>query len=443
MNEVHFKRYAQILVHSGVGLRPSQPLYIYGQVAHRRLMALLAEVAYQAGCGLVETRLLDPLQHAALIRHGRLEAIELCYSETQAWLNAMIRHGGAYICLAGHEFPNLWDEIANSHPERHAAYLRGLSKATGGIYHYGLERRAFPWLTAACPTPGWAGELFPDLPQQQAFDRLAELIFRFCYADRDRATELTMERDRLLKARCRRLAELGIREIHVTGGGSDFRVTRPPRARWLGGSDTTGAGQTFFFNMPSEEVYTTPDRRLTEGRLVATRPFRFPGGPRVRDLVLDFRAGQAIDFDASSGKRAFSSWLETDDGARRLGEFALIGEDSAIARSGLFFDTLLLDENPSSHVALGSGFAQTVAGDESMSSQELEDLGVNRSLIHTDIMFGSKETMVVAKCREGEVVLIERGRWAARRLTRDERGSRARMAGMIAIPATGRRQNPE
>ncbi len=360
---------------------------------------------------MVETRLLDPLQHAALIRHGRLEAIELCHSEDLAWLGAMIRLGGAYICLTGQEFPNLWDELARSHPDRHAAYLRGLSAATGGIYRYGLERRSFPWLTAACPTPGWGQVLFPDLTGEQALDRLSELIFKFSFADRHRASELVSEHDRRLKARCHGLEELSIRAVRVTGGGNDFRVVLSPRARWLGGSETTEAGQRFFFNVPSVEVFTTPDRRTTEGRLVAPRPFRFPGGPRVKDLVLDFRAGRVVDFDASAGKRAFARWLETDDGARHLGELALIGEDSAIARADLFFDATLLDENASSHVALGNGYVQAVAGGESMSSRQLDDLGVNRSLIHTDIMFGSKDVTVVAECREGEVALIEEGRW--------------------------------
>ncbi len=416
MNEEHFQRYARILVRSGVGLRRKQPLYVYGQVAHRRLMALLTEVAYLAGCTVVETRLVDPLQQAALVRHGRIEAVELHHSEDQAWLHAMIRHGGAYICLLGPELPHLWDELASSHPERHAAYLRGLSAATAGMLRYGLERRSFPWLTAPCPTPGWARAVFPDLPAEEAFDRLAALIFSFTYADRERAARLTQERDRLLKARCRRLEELAIREIRVIGGGSDLRMALSDRARWLGGSETTAEGQCFFYNLPSVEVYTTPDRRSTEGRLAATRPFRFPGGPQVRDLVLDFRDGRVIDFDASSGRQAFSRRLETDDGARYLGEFALIGEDSAIARSGVFFDLVPLDENASSHVALGEGFAQAVAGGGS-GSRQLEELGVNRSTIHTDIMFGSRDVTVVAsESREGEVVLLEQGRWAGRLL---------------------------
>ncbi len=415
MNKEYWRRYAQLLVRRGVGLRPGQPLYVYGQVAHRRLMALLTEVAYQAGGGRVETRLFDPLQQAALVRHGRLEDIELCHARDQAWLHELLRHGGAFICLVGAEQPGLWDDLARSHPDRHGAYLRGLSATTGDFYRYGIERRWCPWLTAACPTPGWAREVFPELPEDEARDRLAGLLFHFTGADREDALELAARQDRLLKARCRELDSLEITEIHVTGGGSDLRVRLSSQARWQGGSQTTAGGQVFFYNLPAEEVFTAPDRRATEGRLAITRPFRFPGGPLVRDLVLQFRDGRVVDFAASSGSSAFGRLLEADDGARHLGELAFADEGSALARSGIFFNNTQLDENASSHVALGQAFLNGIAGGEAMSSRELEGLGVNHSMIHTDVMFGSASVQVVAtESREGELVLISRGRWAER-----------------------------
>ena len=131
--------------------------------------------------------------------------------------------------------------------------------------------------------------------------------------------------------------------------------------------------------------------------------------------MLHFRNGEVVDFQASSGKHAFARQLETDGGARRLGELALVGEDSAIARSGLFFDEVVLDENASSHVALGQAYVQAIAGGESMDRQQLETLGVNHSAIHTDVMFGAPEVTVHAtESRDGEVVLIDRGHWTRR-----------------------------
>ncbi|MCP4658541.1 MAG: aminopeptidase [bacterium] len=415
MNEKHCRRYAELLVKLGVDLRPRQPLYIHGQVAHRRLIALLTEVAYEAGSGPVETRLLDPLQHAALIRHGRFEDIELFHSHAQVWYSELLRHGAAYICLLGPEIPQLWEEIARSCPERHAVYQRGAATALGGFQRYGLEGQCSPWVAATCPTPGWAKQVFANLPEDEACDRLAELIFQFTYADREEALELAAVRDRRLKARCRKLDELGITEIHVAGGRTDLRVGFSRKARWQGGSLKTRTGQTFYGNMPSVEVYTTPHRRLTEGRLAVTRPFRLRRGPVVRDLVLCFRGGAVVELDAGEGLETFKRTIETDEGARYLGEFALVSEDSSIAKSGLFFDLGLIDENASSHVALGYSYARPVSGGESMSLRELEELGCNQSAHHTDIMFGSTEiTIVATESREGEVVLVDRGCWTER-----------------------------
>jgi aminopeptidase len=410
MNEQHAKRYAQLLVKHGVDLRPGQPLYVFGQVAHRHLIALLTEVAYEAGSGPVETRLFDSLQQAALIRHGRLEDIALCHTETQAWFSEIVRHGGAYICLQGPEIPQLWNELARTHPERHALYQRGFGSAGTPFRRYGLDTQLCPWAAAPWPTVGWAREVFADLAEAEAFDRLAELIFRFTYADQENALDLNEERDRWLKTRCRHLDELAITEIRVTGGGTDLRVALSPQARWQGGSEQTVAGQRFCSNVPTEEVFTTPDRRRTEGRLAASRPFRLPGGPLVRDLVLHFEQGRVVVVEASSEQAAFESWLDVHEGARHLGEIALVGDDSLVARSGLFFDFVQLDENAAAHVGLGQGFARALA--ERARATQLEELGCNRSDVHVDVVFGSPQVRVVATAsREGEVALLDGGLW--------------------------------
>lgn len=415
MNEEHSWRYARLLVELGVSLRPRQPLYVYGQVAHRELVAMLTEVAYAAGSGLVEARFFEPLQRSALIRRGRFEDIELCHVQDQVWFSEIIRHGGAYVSLQGPEFPRFWDELARSHPERHAVYQRGLRAALGGFFRYGVDVVSFPWVAAPWPTAGWAREVFPDLPENAARDRLAEIVFELTYADREDALERAAERDRRLKRRCRLLDELAIREIHVVGGRSDLRVGLSPKARWRGGSRETADGQTCYLNMPSEEVYTTPDRRRTSGHLAITRPFRLLSGPLVEGLTLRFRRGRVVELEATRGREGIERWLATDEGARRLGEVALVGEDSAVARSGLFFHLNLLDENASSHVALGKGYAGAFAGGESMTPRELDQLGCNASAVHADLMFGSAAVSVVAtRSREGEVALIEEGRWRDR-----------------------------
>jgi hypothetical protein len=170
------------------------------------------------------------------------------------------------------------------------------------------------------------------------------------------------------------------------------------------------SGQRFHVNVPFEESYTTPDARRTRGRLVASRPFRPGGGELVRDLVLEFRDGRVVEIDASQGRDAFAEWLAVDEGARRLGEIALVGEDSPLARTGLFFDLPLLDENAACHAALGDAYRAALAGGLDMDRGELDEIGCNRSAVHSDLVFGSPQVSVTAtESREGEVVLIADG----------------------------------
>ncbi len=418
MNEQHLDRYARLLVEHGAGLCRDQQLFIRGEAAHRDLALRIAEAGYDLGASAVHIRLKDPLQQAQLIRRGREEQVALYHDANQRFLNDIVRSRSAVVSLAGDEYPALMPELARSHPERHTLFTGAAGVAAEGFRAYGINRGLCPWVVAGAVTPGWARQVFPELPEGEAVDRLAALIFQFTYADRDDAAQLAAAKDRQLHARRRLLNELQIREIRITGGGSDLTVGLCAEARWLGGSKETAFGQTFNANMPSEENFTTPDRRLTRGRLVATMPFRTHSGLLVKDLVLTFRDGRVVELEASEGREGFGRWLDSDDGARYLGEFALVGEDSSVARSGLFFEHTLFDENAWSHVAVGRAYASGLEGGTEMTSSELDAVGYNRSVIHTDLMFGSTEVTIVAtRTSEGEVVLLDRGEWTERFLS--------------------------
>lgn len=415
MNERHLDRYARLLVEHGAGLGAGQDLYLRAEVAHRDFALRVAEAAYDLGAAAVHFRFKDPRVGAQLIRRGRLEQIALAHDQEACWINQLVRTRSAVITLVGDELPRLMAELARTHPESHALFTRGASLAATGLIAYGVNRSLCPWVVAGAVTPGWACQVFPDLPESQAVERLHEWVFKLTGADREDVMELAAAKDRRLHARRRLLNELQIREIRVIGGGTDLTVGFSERARWLGGSKRTVAGQSFNANVPSEENFTTPDRRLTQGRLVATMPFRTKSGLLVEDLVLTFRDGRVVEHQAGRGEREFETWIDSDDSGRFLGEFALVGQDSPIAESGIFFENTLYDENAWSHAALGSGYANGLDGGPEMSRRELDEHGCNSSIIHTDIMFGSTEVTVVAsRSREGEVVLLDRGNWAER-----------------------------
>lgn len=412
MNTTHLDRYARLLVEHGAGLRPGQPAFVHGEVAHRDLALRVAEAAYDAKASAVSLLLVDPLERAQLIRRGRPELIEMAHEEDRQWFNRILAMEGALISLRGDEDPRLMSSIAQQYPDRHATYTTSTHHARQLFVAHGINRSLCPWVVAAAPTVGWARWVFPELEDGQALDRLAEQVFRFTRADREDALEHLAETDRRLHARRRLLAELEITELHIVGGGSDARITLSPKARWLGGSKTTRSGQKFNANVPTEENFTTPDRRGTEGKLVATMPFRTRSGALVEGLEMVFAGGRLVDCSARSGGEAFGRWIDQDEGARFLGEVALVGQDSPIAASGHFFEHTLLDENASVHVALGQAYPTALEGGDSMGQGELEALGCNRSVIHTDIMIGSTEVSIIAsRTHRGEVPLIEKGHW--------------------------------
>ncbi len=418
MNEEHLDRYARLLVEHGAGLRQDQQLYVRGEVAHRDLALRVAEAGYDLGASAVHLRLKDPLEEAQLIRRAREEQLALHHDRNHRFLNDIVRSRSAVISLIGDEHPPLMPELARSHPERHSLFTGAAAVAAEGLRAYGINRGLCPWVVAGAATPGWASQVFPELPEAEATERLASLIFAFTHADRDDASQRAATKDRQLHARRRILNQLEIREIRITGGGSDLTVGFSDLTRWLGGSKETAFGQRFNANVPSEENFTTPDRRLTRGRLAATMPFRTHSGLLVKDLVLTFRDGRVVELEASEGRDGFERWIDSDDGARYLGEFALVAEDSPVARSGLFFENTLFDENAWAHVALGRAYASGIAGGVTMTPAELDAVGYNRSVIHTDIMFGSTEvTITASNSREGEVVLIDRGAWSERFLS--------------------------
>lgn len=415
-------RYAQLLVEFGVGLRPGQDLFVCGGVVHSDLARRVEEAAQRPIClpsgervagSKVHLHLRDPLHEGQLIAAQNTTLIDMYHDRARRWHNEILRTGGGVIQLAGVEYPDFNRDLASTYPEHYDHFIRGRGKALARFQKEAIQESMCPAVVAAGLSPVAAQRAFPAAPEDEQNARLAELILRSTYADQANALELAAARSRRMESRQQVLNELRIREIRVTGGGNDLRVGFSRKARWVGASDTSVYGQVFHFNIPCMESFTTPDRRLTEGRLVATRRFRAKSDFLVEDLVLDFRDGRVVGVSAGDGMDQLTAWLKADENARYLGEFALVGEDSPIAQSGLFFDLDILDENASSHVALGEAYKKALADGSSMTPAQLEETGFNPSGIHTDIMFGSPEVSIVAtRSRKGEIVLIDRGNWA-------------------------------
>ena len=204
---------------------------------------------------------------------------------------------------------------------------------------------------------------------------------------------------------------MGIEKLHFTGPGTDLEVVLSEKARFKGGCDVGPHGVEFEPNIPTEEVFTTPDCRQTQGHVRTTRPFLI-NGKMIRDLELKFADGQIVDFSASDGEDTFGEYINSDEGSKSLGEVALVGIDSPVYRSGLVFEEILYDENAACHIAIGSAYKFCIDGGEAMSADQLAEVGCNVSTVHTDMMISSEEVDVTAHTRSGgSEALLRQGRW--------------------------------
>lgn len=220
------------------------------------------------------------------------------------------------------------------------------------------------------------------------------------------------EKKQALKKRAAVLNSLEIREIHITGGENNLRLTLSKHARWTDATTETRYGQVFCPNFPSHEIFTVPDCRETKGKIIATQQFRLFDFSMVRNLALEFHDGRVSHYHASTSDDDFCRWISIDAGASMLGEIGLVGNDAPLYGFDHFFDAPLFDENTSSHIGLGQGVSSALVDSDQLSDVFLDSIGCNSSTIHTDICFGSPEVSIVAtKSARGAVTLLDGGAW--------------------------------
>jgi aminopeptidase len=259
------------------------------------------------------------------------------------------------------------------------------------------------WAVVAAPNEGWAAQVFgePDL------DRLWDAVSVAMRLDQPDVVATWRDHSARLQARARALEALDLDTVRYHGVGTDLTVGLVPGCRWVSGSIATRDGVEFMPNLPTEEVFTTPDRRRADGTIRLTRPLVMPrAGVLVEGLEVRFENGRAVEVSADVGADAVRAELATDDGARSLGEVALVDGSSKVREAGVVFHNTLYDENAGCHVAWGQGFPMTVPDGQSLGADALYELGVNRSAVHTDVVVGGPGVDVSGTTRDGKVVPI-------------------------------------
>ncbi len=397
--------YAALVLDAGLGIGAGARLRIAAEPVQRELMLVLAEEAYRRGAAAVRLEYDDV--RLARIRADRVpeeyldEVSELQRCEAEI----LVREGWNLLRIAGYEDPRAMEGADHARLTR---IQRARSKALQKLRDAQMASR-LPWCVIAGPTDAWARTVLGAAGTTDDLWKVLGPIVRLDAASPASALRGAMES---LTDRARRLNDMKLRSLRFQGPGTDLRVALSPDSQWLGGADATPAGKVFLPNIPSEEVFTTPDFRGTEGTVSTTRRARIHG-VTVEAARLSFRGGVVVSCSASQGAEALERFLETDAGSRRLGEVALVDSSSPIWRSGLVFDSMLLDENAACHIALGAAYDLAFRGAASLDEKEKTARGFSTSFVHEDLMIGSDEVSVAGVDAAGrEHPVIVKGRFA-------------------------------
>lgn len=393
------ERYADLAVHVGVNLRPGQDLVITCFPEHLPLARAVSKAAWKAGAGYVEVCYRDQHVKRDLIEHGSDEALE----HTPGWLarlyEDMVAAEGAQIHVTGNPEPELFAGLDESRVGR--TRMRGLAAINQRIVSEGLVS----WSIVSFPNEGWATTVFGEPDVERLWTAVAAAV-RLDEPDPVEAWRAHMEK---LKGRAGQLNALDLTAVHYTGPGTDLTVGLNPGSVWKAAEFETAFGRKHIPNLPTEEVFTTPDWRHAEGVIRSTRPLSLPGQSIVvRDLEFEFEGGRVVEVRASTGEEVVRTQLATDEGASRLGELALVDGESAVGKTGITFWDTLFDENATSHIAYGNGITFCVEGARGLSKEEQQELGVNDSIVHTDFMIGGPEVDVDGLTADGRAIPLLR-----------------------------------
>jgi aminopeptidase len=407
-HEERLDRLAQVAVQVGLGLQPGQEVVMTAPLEAVALARRITEHAYKAGASLVTTLFADEDATLMRFRYGADEGFDKATDWLFEGMAAAYANGAARLAIAG-ENPAL---LAQQDPEKVARANRARSKA----YKPALEQIVnfhTNWTIVSFATPAWARAMFPDEPEEVAVAGLWDAIFAASRVDGPDPVAAWAAHNAELQSRTRFMNDKRFAALHFRGPGTDLKVGLADDHAWKGGSSPANNGTVCNPNIPTEEVFTTPHKDRVEGRVRSTKPLSYQG-TLIKDIAVRFEGGRIVEAGASSGEAVLRKVLETDEGASRLGEVALVPYSSPISKSGLLFFNTLFDENAASHIALGQSYSNCFVDGGSLTPEELAARGANKSLIHIDWMIGSAEIDVDGLTADGgSEPLMRNGDWVS------------------------------
>jgi aminopeptidase len=392
------ERYARLAVEVGSNVGEGQVVWVSALPEHAPLVRAIARIAYANGARYVDVDYSDQHVRRARIEHAPEDSLGWTPPWSLAKIDYLAEQHAALIHIVGDPEPELLGDLDGARVGKTRA------KEFAERYLKAANQRLINWAIVAYPNEGWANTVFGEPDVERLWDAVASAT----RLDEDDPVEAWRAHIDKLVERATLLNERGFDHLRFRGPGTDLTVGLIPGARWCTALEETVDGRRHVVNMPTEEVFTSPDRRRTAGTVRSTKPLALAGNI-VRDLELRFEGGRAVEVNATSGAELIREQLRQDENAALLGEVALVDGDSRVGRSGLVFLNTLFDENASCHIAYGAGILDAIPDGASKSESELVELGFNDSTIHTDFMIGGPDVEVDGVEAGGTAVPILRG----------------------------------
>ena len=399
------KKYAELLVRAGGNVQKGQPVVISSDISDADFARMVQDCAYDAGAREVSILWSDDLS----ARTRYLRAADETFDEFPGWIAERYKYWDDKAVVYLHIDSSDPDLFNGVDPDRIMRYSKVFRQNTKD-HSTRTMNSELRWSVLALPSPKWAAKVFPNLPEAEAMGKLMDAILKGARADGIDPIKDWEEHHKNFVGRVKYLNEKQFETLHFTNSlGTDITIGMPENHVWAGGGDVGQDGVSFFPNLPTEEIFSAPNRNKADGKVVASMPLSYQGN-LIEDFSITFKDGRAVEYSAKAGEELLKSIIEMDEGSHYLGEVALVANSSPISQMGILFYNTLFDENASCHFALGKAYPKNVKDGSNMNEEELLKAGINDSLTHVDFMFGTADMKIVATDKDGnQVVIMENG----------------------------------
>lgn len=401
------EKYAELAVKVGVNVEPGQTLMIRASIDTAEFVRLITKKAYQAGAKQVHIEWQDPVCTRLKYELAPMEA----FDEYPLWQaksrEELAEKGGAYLVIESDD-PE-WLKGVDSGKISAASKAAGIALKKWREY---MLSDQMSWCLIAAASRPWAKRVFPEKEEGEAVEALWNAIFQATRVDREDPEGMWKKHNASLQEKMALLNQKRYKKLHYRAPGTDLTVELPDHHIWCGGGAKNERGVLFNPNIPTEEVYTAPLKLGTRGTVRSTKPLSYQGN-LIENFTLRFEKGQIVDISAEKGLDALQSMIGIDEGARYLGEIALVPHNSPISNTDLIFYNTLYDENASCHLAIGAAISTCIEGGAELSPEELQKAGLNESMTHVDFMIGSADLDIDGETDEGiREPIFRKGNWA-------------------------------